>query len=113
MLPCSCQCGLNIVIVPWQVGMQPPMEGTPMSLNSCTEDHFVTMVMHSTLFIFLFQQHTDSFRKVQLKVEWALLEKFVNVNLMKHSPTCYWSVTEFQSTNLFLEDQTIDPFDTI
>lgn len=71
MLPCSRQCGLNIVIVPWQVGMQPPMEGTPMPLNPCIEDHFVTMAMHSTLFTSLTEEHTGSFRKIQLAAEWA------------------------------------------
>lgn len=42
-----------MVIVPWQVGMQPPMEGTPMSLKPSVEDHVVTMVICSTVFTFL------------------------------------------------------------
>lgn len=50
MLPCRRQRGLNMVIVPGPEGMQPPMEGTPISLNAGAEDHFVTMVIRSSLF---------------------------------------------------------------
>lgn len=49
MLPYSRLCGLNMVIVPWPVGMQPPTEGTPMSLKLGIKDHFVTVVIPSTL----------------------------------------------------------------
>lgn len=64
MLPHSHQRGLNMVIVRWSLGMQPPVEGTPMSLNPGTEDHFVTMATHSVLFVSRVS-HADSFTKVR------------------------------------------------
>lgn len=72
------------------VGMQPPIEGTQISLNPVVEDHLVSMVIHSTLFTSsqcLFSaKHTGSFTNVHLRAEWT---KLFNSAWNNHKKKCY------------------------